>query len=169
MDFNPRQWNVLFRMLCAYRHYKHLYPAVILNYGHRDPRAVDPGQIEEVFNAFREQPNEGNDETEQPADSVVEPDPLEDSTEQDPTLDQPVTYTAHTGGVLAVVQLDNGLIASASRDETVRIWDPADPDTTIATYTGHTGEVYSVIELSDGRIASASSDETVRIWDPADL
>ncbi len=115
-----------------------------------------------------EQPNEGNDETEQPADSVVEPDPLEDSTEQDPTLDQPVTYTAHTGGVLAVVQLDNGLIASASSDDTVQIWDPADPDTTIATYTGHTFFVESVVQLDNGLIASASMDDTVRIWDPAD-
>ncbi len=60
MSFTQRQWNVLFHMLCTYRHYKHLYPQVILNYGHRDPRPLDPGQIEDVLAGFRERPNESN-------------------------------------------------------------------------------------------------------------
>ena len=37
------------------------------------------------------------------------------------------TYTGHNSGVRSVVQLDGGLVASASTDETVQIWDPADP------------------------------------------
>ncbi len=60
MDYNQRQWNVLFQMLCAYRHYKHLYPEVILNYARRAPQPLDPDQTEEILAAFREQPNESN-------------------------------------------------------------------------------------------------------------
>ena len=91
-----------------------------------------------------------------------------------PALDLPITYTGHTGYALCVTQLDNGLIAtcggegaSGPDDDTVQIWDPADPDTTLTTYTGHTNSVVSVIQLDDGLIASASVDDTVQIWDPA--
>ncbi len=60
--------------------------------------------------------------------------------------------------MLSVVQLANGLVASASDDDTVQVWDPADPDTTIATYTGHTASVRAVVQLADGLVASASFD-----------
>ncbi len=60
MNLTERQRHVLFQMLCAYRHYKHLYPEVILNYHRRDPGVPDPGRIEDVFDRFREQPDESN-------------------------------------------------------------------------------------------------------------
>ena len=48
-------------------------------------------------------------------------------------------HRPHPTSVLSVVQLADGRVASASADDTVQIWDPANPATTIATYTGHAG------------------------------
>ena len=79
----------------------------------------------------------------------------------------PITYTGHNEPVWSVVQLDNGHIASAGTDNTVQIWDPANPEATIATYTGHKDIVASVVQLDNGNIASASFDGTVQIWDHA--
>jgi WD40 repeat protein len=61
------------------------------------------------------------------------------------------------------------LLASASADRTVRIWDPA-TGAIERTLSGHTGGVNGVCGVRvDGRdlLASASADRTVRIWDPA--
>ena len=59
------------------------------------------------------------------------------------------------------------MLASASSDKTVRLWDLV-TGTHKQTLTGHTGPVYSVAFSPDGKIlASASGDRTVRLWDPA--
>ena len=78
----------------------------------------------------------------------------------------------HTGGVNGVcaVRVDGReLLASASADATVRVWDPATGGTE-RTLQGHTGGVYGVCAVRvDGRelLASVSNDRTVRVWDPA--
>lgn len=63
------------------------------------------------------------------------------------------------------------ILASASRDATVRVWDPATGDPINGPLRGHTGEVSSLSfsSLPDGRtiLASAGRDATVRIWDPS--
>ena len=82
--------------------------------------------------------------------------------------------TGHTGGVQAVTAVlmadGHALIASASTDHTVRIWDPDSGQPVGQPLSGHAGRVQAVTALSmpDGRtlIASASTDHTVRIWDP---
>ncbi len=59
------------------------------------------------------------------------------------------------------------VIASASVDETVRVWD-ARSGATKAILDGHCGFVLDVAFSSDGQqLASASSDGTVRLWDVA--
>jgi WD40 repeat protein len=66
-----------------------------------------------------------------------------------------------------VVAADGSWLASASWDETVRIWDPHS-GTTRHTLTGHTRGVQALVVAADGSwLASASTDETVRIWDPS--
>jgi WD40 repeat protein len=64
---------------------------------------------------------------------------------------------------------DRELLASASADATVRIWDPA-TGATERTLQGHTNWVNGVCAVRMGDrelLASASTDRTVRIGDPA--
>jgi WD40 repeat protein len=62
---------------------------------------------------------------------------------------------------------DGQRLASASSDQTVRLWDPA-TGTAQATLTGHAEAVTAVAFSPDGqRLASASWDQTVRVWDLA--
>lgn len=62
---------------------------------------------------------------------------------------------------------DSRLIASASGDTTVRLWN-ADAQLPEKTLTGHTNWVLAVSFSPDStRLASASMDGSVRIWDPS--
>jgi len=57
------------------------------------------------------------------------------------------------------------MLASASWDRTVRLWDVAS-EQCFATLQGHTEGIYSVCFSPDGNmLASASWDRTVRLWD----
>jgi WD domain, G-beta repeat len=76
--------------------------------------------------------------------------------------------TGHTGEVNTVAFSPNGrTLASASIDETVRLWNPATGKPIGGPLTGHTDLVRSVAFSPDGRtLASASNDKTVRLWNP---
>ena len=78
------------------------------------------------------------------------------------------TLTGHTGGVnSASFSPDGTLLASASADGTVILWDVAKREET-ATLTGHTDGVNSVSFSRDGALlASASADGMVILWDVA--
>ncbi len=64
------------------------------------------------------------------------------------------------------------LLATASSDGTVELWDPVTGAAVGQTLSGHTGGVTSVAfgAIMDGQlaVASASDDGTVRVWDPVD-
>ncbi|MDV2992565.1 MAG: Tol-Pal system protein TolB [Chroococcidiopsis sp. SAG 2025] len=83
--------------------------------------------------------------------------------------------TGHTNWVFAIAfspdgcavsaAMPKGLIASASHDQTVRIWD-VNTGECLHICIGHTHLVSSVAFSSDGQVvASGSQDQTVRIWD----
>jgi WD40 repeat protein/Flp pilus assembly protein TadD len=74
----------------------------------------------------------------------------------------------HGGKVRSVAYSPDGRrLASASFDQTIRIWDMT-PGQVIRTLRGHTDRVMSVAFSPEGdRLASGGADSTVRVWDAA--
>ena len=84
----------------------------------------------------------------------------------DNELTNPKFLKGHTDWVFSVCNLGDGKLASASYDETVRVWDAAS-GACLRVLEGHTDWVRSVTAVGNGRLASASWDRTVRVWDAA--
>jgi WD40 repeat protein len=73
----------------------------------------------------------------------------------------------HGGAVNDVTILPDGRLASASADQTIKIWDLS-TYTEIGCLTGHAASVNALALLADGRLASASSDKCIKIWNVQD-
>src|SRR5438128_2380663 len=82
------------------------------------------------------------------------------------SADKPVVLNGHTGWVGAVAFSPDGkLLASASADNTIRIWSVAD-GSLLTTLKGHADYACAVTFSPDGkRIASGSFDHAGKLWD----
>ena len=103
----------------------------------------------------------------QPDPALPKPLPPTPATPSDP-LSPTLTLEGHTGSVWSVTFSSDGKrLASASRDQTIKLWDVATGKESLAL-KGHTAEVGCVVFSPDGqRLASASTDRTVKVWDAA--
>ena len=67
------------------------------------------------------------------------------------------------GHYVEAVAFGSGLLASGSRDKTVKVWDPRTGDL-LKTLSAHDGYVRSVVFGGSGLLASGSRDKTVKLW-----
>lgn len=69
----------------------------------------------------------------------------------------------HTGGVKAIVAVNDGLIASGSIDTSIKIWNVMENKLS-AELLGHSNVVSCLHTLADGSLVSGSWDKTVKVW-----
>lgn len=76
-----------------------------------------------------------------------------------------ISLEGHENTVTKIVfSPDNAMLASASSDRTIRLWDVATRSHR-HTLTGHTSDIYSVAFSPDGRtLASGSGNGKIRLW-----
>jgi molecular chaperone DnaK len=104
-----------------------------------------------------------------PGDGTVTEDPTSPPTSAPPSPPFEGELTGHTRDVWTVAfNPDGTLLATASVDMTVRLWDTATGQPQGEPLTGHTEGVASAAFSPDGTLlASSSNDNTIRLWDVA--
>jgi WD40 repeat protein len=75
----------------------------------------------------------------------------------------------HGDEIRALIVLPNGILASGSNDESIKLWDPelcdSEAGQCIKTLRGHTSFVCALTVLPDGTLVSGSLDKTIKLWD----
>jgi WD40 repeat protein len=75
----------------------------------------------------------------------------------------------HAETVNAVAFNAAGVLATASNDRTIKLWDTGAAGRELRTLTGHGGEVHALAFSADGaRVASGSANGEIKIWNTSD-
>ena len=73
------------------------------------------------------------------------------------------TLSGHSGYVLALTLLPNGLIASGSADSTIKIWDIT-KTYPLYSLTGHISQINALALINNEYLASCSNDQSIKLW-----
>ncbi len=81
-----------------------------------------------------------------------------------------ISFKGHTAGVTSLCKISDNILASASYDHTIKLWDIAEitKPNCIAILAGHTAGVMYITKISDNILASASEDCTIKLWNITD-
>jgi WD40 repeat protein len=75
-------------------------------------------------------------------------------------------YSGHTKHICAMVVLGDGRLATASEDDTIRLWSTASGACTIISLNSEKGNgICDLAALHSGHLASVFMDGSIRIWD----
>ena len=80
-----------------------------------------------------------------------------------PTGVTKVSLIGNVNSVLILVELNNGLLAAGTGNNTIQIWNITS-NTLVYTLTGHSGSVTTLIQLKNGLLVSGSMDSTIKLW-----
>jgi len=69
----------------------------------------------------------------------------------------------HTDCIYFLIDLEGGLLASGSGDETIKLW-RVDNGECVRTLKENSSPIWRLTDLGDGRIASGSLDKTIKVW-----
>lgn len=73
------------------------------------------------------------------------------------------TLKGHTDVINCLTSIGDGIVASASMDNNIRLW-RCDTGECIRILEGHTDWVMSLLYLGENQLVSGSNDETIRVW-----
>ena len=73
----------------------------------------------------------------------------------------------HSGPIYCLIELNDGRIASGSKDKKIIIWDLQNKKID-KILEGHLNSIYSLLQLREGNLISCSEDFTIKIWDLID-
>ncbi len=74
------------------------------------------------------------------------------------------TLTGHTNYVWTVVKINENIIASGSRDSSIKIWS-LNAGNCINTLIKQESAIFCIIKFNDVQIVSGSRDYTIKTWD----
>ncbi|KAJ7676211.1 WD40-repeat-containing domain protein, partial [Mycena rosella] len=76
------------------------------------------------------------------------------------------SFEGHTGDIMAVLLTNDGYITSASRDATIRFWNPSSGAPVLEPFVAHAKCVSCLASSRDGALlVSGSRDGTASVWD----
>lgn len=76
-----------------------------------------------------------------------------------------LTLSEHKMPIKSMIQLENGFLISASKDESIIIWESTDNIfKKMDSIQAHKGGVYSLCQLKENKFASAGADGNINLW-----